>query len=345
MIKSVRFQNFTAFEDLKLEFSPGINVLLGQNSTGKTHIMKVLYSACSVIDIRETSTLEQKLSSVFLPDSIGRLVRRSVGRNKGRFSITRQDQAGSRSSNIVCEVTTLNKCDVTDGTWRKDMRNPAVYIPVKDMLAIAPGFKSLYEHRELQWEEIYVDILNRAYLPATRGRKTPQQNKLLKILQRSIEGRVVVKDEQFYLSMPSDGTLGKGTLEFTLLAEGYCRLGLLYLLIQNESLTKGSILFWDEPEANLNPKLSKTVVEILMALAEMGVQIFVATHDYVFLKELEFAQSSSSTSKFYSLYRSDSGAVSAATFDDFSEVAPNSIDEAFDSLLAREINSRLDIEK
>ena len=34
----VRLQRFTAFENLDLELSPGINVLVGANGTGKTHL-------------------------------------------------------------------------------------------------------------------------------------------------------------------------------------------------------------------------------------------------------------------------------------------------------------------
>ena len=41
----------------------------------------------------------------------------------------------------------------------------SVYIPVKEMLSNAPGFQSLYSKREIHFEEVYRDILDRAYLP------------------------------------------------------------------------------------------------------------------------------------------------------------------------------------
>ena len=43
-------------------------------------------------------------------------------------------------------------------------------------------------------------------------------------------------------------------------------------------------LFWDEPESNMNPKLMKLLVQILIELSRNGQQIIVATHDYVLLK-------------------------------------------------------------
>ena len=38
--QSVHVANFTAFHRLQLDFSPGLNVLIGPNATGKTHFVK-----------------------------------------------------------------------------------------------------------------------------------------------------------------------------------------------------------------------------------------------------------------------------------------------------------------
>ena len=58
-------------------------------------------------------------------------------------------------------------------------------------------------------------------------------------------------------------------------------------MIRNGLLERGTILLWDEPEANLNPQLYPLVVEILLELQKNGVQIFIATHNYNFAKYLE----------------------------------------------------------
>lgn len=49
---------------------------------------------------------------------------------------------------------------------------------------------------------------------------------------------------------------------------------------KNGMLEKGSVLFWDEPEANINPKYIPIIVDLLLVLSRSGVQIFVSTHDY-----------------------------------------------------------------
>ena len=46
-ITRVKLENFTVFDSLDLEPSPGINVLVGANGTGKTHLMKVCYAVPS----------------------------------------------------------------------------------------------------------------------------------------------------------------------------------------------------------------------------------------------------------------------------------------------------------
>jgi recombinational DNA repair ATPase RecF len=42
--QTLRLENFTAFKDTEFEFVPGINAFVGENGTGKTHVMKALYA-------------------------------------------------------------------------------------------------------------------------------------------------------------------------------------------------------------------------------------------------------------------------------------------------------------
>ena len=74
----VELENFTAFRSLKLDLCPGINVLVGANGTGKTHLMKVCYAAC---ESGSEDDFSGKLVRVFLPSArrLRRLVRRQSG--------------------------------------------------------------------------------------------------------------------------------------------------------------------------------------------------------------------------------------------------------------------------
>ena len=117
---------------------------------------------------------------------------------------------------------------------------------------------------------------------------------------------------------------------------------MLWLLISNGSLRPGAVLFWDEPETNLNPKLYGVVIEVLLELQRLGVQIFLATHDYVILRELDLQAKEGDKVAFHSLYRSEeTGEIECHTADDFQEIHPNAIMEAFDSIYDREIKRSL----
>ena len=215
--------------------------------------------------------------------------------------------------------------------WR---RTPvkSVYIPVKEMLASAPGFRSLYEARETHFEEVYVDILHRAYLPILRGPMDEQRRRLMDSLHGKLGGRVFVENEEFFLYNK------QGNLEFSLLAEGIRKLELLWLLIQNGVLQSGSVLFWDEPETNLNPELFGVVVDILLELQRTGTQVFFATHDYVILKELDLRKTDQDEVSFHSLYRDEkSGEIVSNTTSNYLDIHPNAIADTFNDLYDREI--------
>ena len=211
----------------------------------------------------------------------------------------------------------------------------SVYIPVKEMLSNAPGFRSLYSQREIHFEEVYSDILDRAYRPALRGPVAKERKSLLTNLQKTMEGKVTIKDEEFFLRNK------RGNLEFSLLAEGIRKLGLLWLLIQNGTLLSGSVLFWDEPEANLNPKLFGDLMEILLKLQRGGVQIFLATHDYVILKELDLRKEKGDHIAFHALFRNRQGEISHHMATSYLDIHPNAIAEAFADLYDREVERSL----
>jgi wobble nucleotide-excising tRNase len=113
-----------------------------------------------------------------------------------------------------------------------------------------------------------------------------EAEELAKSIEQTIGGKVRLKGGRFHVRYVATGF---GEIEAHLLAEGFRKLASIAYLIVNGSLTKDSILFWDEPEANLNPKLVTEVAKILRSLAAGGVQIFIASHDYLLTNELAMA--------------------------------------------------------
>ncbi len=339
MIKKVRFENFTAFEKLDIDCSSGINVIVGANGTGKTHILKTIYAACDVSKTKRS--FAEKITKVFLPsnEQIGRLVKRSAISSSGFAEVIRSSFNEELKLRVSFSNHTKNsdKAKIT-GSPKKwtEAAVESVYIPVKEMLSNAPGFRSLYSTRQISFEEVYADIVDRALLPYLKGPTDNQRKKILTILQKEMDGKVTVKNEEFFLRTK------QGMLEFTLLAEGLRKLALIWVLIQNGILLNGSVLCWDEPEANLNPKLMKTVAGILLELQRIGVQVFISTHDYVLLKEFDLLAKESDKIVFHSLYRDPtSGMLRAKTASNYLEIHPNAIADTFADLYDRDIQRTL----
>ena len=332
-ITRVKLENFTVFESLDLEPSPGINVLVGANGTGKTHLMKVCYAALRSKD-DFSDDFYYKLLDYFLPfgrDHL-RLIRRSGEGDTAWLTIYRGESFVKGELPTTVGFLSLPGSDTSDD-WGF-APSLATYIPAKDMLANAPGFRSLYAAREVHFEETYLDILDRAYLPALRNPAEFVPSRVLERLEAELGGKVTIHGEEFFLSIE------QGEIEFTLLAEGHRKLGLLWLLIRNGSLKPGAVLFWDEPETNLNPKLYRVVIDVLLELQRVGVQVFLATHDYVILRELDLQAQEGDKVAFHSLYHEE-GRITCHSTDKYLEIHPNAIMEAFDRIYDLEIKRSL----
>jgi len=323
-------KNFTAFQQLDVEFSPGINVFIGENGTGKTHLLKVLYTACEITKSRRE--FAEKLIQVFYPSNqqISRLAYRAKGDTRAKIEVFDGERSISLEFGRKTRSYTTAKVK-TQGDWLEKKLN-ASYIPVKEMLANAPGFRSLVSTRDLHFEGVYQDIIDRAFTPKLMGKAHPTRAKLLKILEGSIEGKVSHANEEFFLSDK------QGNLEFTLVAEGIRKLALLWLLIQNGTLWKGSVLFWDEPEANMNPKHLRNIVEILYELQKTGMQIFISTHNYILLKEFQVQKKKQNKVRFHSLFR-ESGEdkkINHSSTEDYLQIHPNTIVDTYSELYERD---------
>lgn len=93
-------ENFTVFEDITIPFSRGLNVLVGENGMGKTHIMKLAYAACQAS--KHDVSFSQKTTMIFRPDqsSIGRLVNRNKNGEYSGWFYTVIPESGNRRSDI-----------------------------------------------------------------------------------------------------------------------------------------------------------------------------------------------------------------------------------------------------
>ena len=62
---------------------------------------------------------------------------------------------------------------------------------------------------------------------------------------------------------------------------------MLLQLMKTGGLHKGMVLLWDEPEANLNPRLICLIARVLIQLSKLDIQVFITTHSLFLLREID----------------------------------------------------------
>lgn len=340
MIHTVRIRNFTAFTRLNLQCSGGINLFLGANGAGKSHLLKLLYILCAANTGAHLKTeaatvryLSEKLKGVFKPEvRIGRLCR-----DETQKALVRADLIASPLIEFALDAE-MDEAIVIRRHCDDAGRQPPVFIPTKEILSIFEGFSSLYLKREVTIDETYFDLSQALETPRL---KTPPEElaALLDTLKAACDGEFLfMKQKKFYYK-PVRGKL----LEVEFAAEGFRKLGMLQLLLQSGQIQPGvsGPLFWDEPEANLNPAIIKQVALILLELARRGQQIFLATHDYFLLKWLDLLKHPQDAVMFHTLFKNNEGRIELNSTDDYLNIQPNYIDDTFAALIDKDIEATM----
>ncbi|MFZ4504459.1 MAG: AAA family ATPase [Methylovulum sp.] len=308
MIKKLTLHNFTVFKDADLHFSTGLNVIIGENGTGKTHLLKLGYlfshahhglvkNKSVISDAKVEHYFSERLQNLFKPDKIGSLTSvDSDGKsnvsalvtgtiptvtiqmpNEPQLSSSTEETKWNFSfSNSSVDNVVLQERLTSNASYGK-----GIYLPSKEMISFFEGFLAAYENREFQFDETYRDLaLNLSANKLKNPPKFIEQD--LKTVGDDVGGKLKLEGGKFYLLSPTSQLR-----EVTLVAEGIRKIATLLHLLENGSLEVGDTLFWDEPESNLNPKLIKDVAAGLLSLCQHGIQVVIGTHSLFLLREIE----------------------------------------------------------
>lgn len=348
MLEKLELTNFTGFEKLDITFSAKINVIVGENGTGKTHLLKAAYALCAGASLFKNKSdlndeelamaLTTKLLRLFMPldDKLGKLHRQ--GANE-QANFTARFFQGQK-----CSATFFNnsqKLAIQRQSNYEKFQNEAVFIPTKEVLSFMKGFNSLYEKYGLSFDQTYQDVCLLLDLPEIRRENLHEKSKwAMEQIEMVCGGRFV-----FY---------GGGKVTFktehteysaNAMAEGFRKAGMLARLLETGAIQPGisGPLFWDEPETNMNPKLMKLLVEILLELSRNGQQIILATHDYVLLKwfDLLMDKGKEDHVRFHALSRDNEGRVQVDSVDDYRAITPNAIADTFNELTKEQVNKKM----
>ncbi|WP_437836605.1 AAA family ATPase [Sorangium sp. So ce1153] len=274
-------RGFTVFSDAAFDFAPGVNVLIGENGTGKSHVLKLVYALTEAArrfaagegldggaEPKLDDLVRGMLMGVFQPDSLDSFAKYSPG----------QADVSLEWEDARVEVTLPTRAALTskaDGDLSRIGR--PLFIPPREVLSIFPGFVEAWVRRESAFDRTYFDLCMALGLMPLRSRGPAA---LRDPIEQELGGKVFMRDGRFYLKYPGDD------MEVTMVAEGDRRLAMIANLLINGSLSENAYLLWDEPEANLNPKRARLTSDTAAGLAHAGAQVFIATHDYALTSEL-----------------------------------------------------------
>ena len=208
-IKRLTLSNFMAFENLQLYWSDNINIICGENSTGKTTLLKVMYSLTKPLnDINKTNLTKEmeeqffvkKMQGVFRPDDmkLGRLVSRNRGNKRTDFSV---DLARNHRISVGFSRGQTNHADISIDRNRFMEKCESIYIPTKEMISTVEHFVTLYDEYHIDFEEMYYDLAKLLDRPLSKGPNTTEQNQVLRNLEEIMSGNIVQKNKKFYFKI------------------------------------------------------------------------------------------------------------------------------------------------
>ena len=349
MIERIQLKNFTAFSDITMDFSPKINVIIGENGTGKTHLLKAAYGLCTgatvfknIPDANEDelkTALTAKLIRLFMPldDKLGKIHRQ--GATDQAFLAAQFNQ------NMTIAATFYNNSkalDIQNCSNYEQYHEEAVFIPTKEMLSFMKGFGSLFGRYELSFDQTYKDAFDLLELPEVRKDILHEKSKwAMAEIENICGGRFI-----FYGG--GKVTFKTGTNEYSanVMAEGFRKAGMLSRFLETGAIQPGvsGPLFWDEPEYNMNPKLMKLLVQILLELSRNGQQIILATHDYVLLKWFDLLADKEKNDhvRFHSLCKNkSSNEITVDSTDDYMAISESAISGTFAELYDEDVKRAL----
>lgn len=274
----------------------GLNVIVGENDTGKTQLLKLLYAVVRAAEeywrkqggpqpSKFADVLTSKLLWTFMPGgsefALGKLVHR--GRTETRWRIEWQGGHleatwGSRAQKHLADLEVMELELLKDCT--------ATFVPAKEILSLFAAIRETRERTELaSFDDTYFDLFRDFQHAIPRGRLQDPVYGALERLTEAAGGGEIEMDQEGVVWWVH----GRDRFPMSQTAEGIRKVGVLFRLLRNRRINpqRGGFLFVDEPEANLHPRAEVLLASLLDGLARAGIQVYVATHSYFVLKRLE----------------------------------------------------------
>lgn len=292
MIKSFEIKKYRQFESAKFENFSNINLFIGENDTGKTTILKFLYANCS--ELREIVDNGEKNISVY--SSLNKIQNIDImdilsGNNDNiDFNFPNKIiKLGLKSYYMhyfECSICNSKNEIITSKENVNDFKYDykALFIPAKEILSIMNSIAYLRSKGINDFDDSYNDIVFEIL-----AEKNINKENFLEVFKNKskydfYDGKVKMLNNgnKKVVYYRNDGEV----YDINFVAEGIKKLGIFPILHNTGNLTKKTVLFIDEPENSLHPKLVREFMRFLVDISKDEVQIFMASHNSFVLNQL-----------------------------------------------------------
>ena len=285
MLNNITIENFGPLTEMAWSNVGKINLVIGANDSGKTFLLKALYTAVRTLeeyrrgDERRSASeiLAEKLYWTFQPEKIGDLVTKGAD-GPILFSI-KMDQKMFQYG--FGRDTTKQISSIENHVPPQD--NNSVFLPAKEVLSLHRIIlKSREQDQVFGFDDTYLDLARALRQLPNGGGKHTSFSRARKDLETIVGGKVE------YDESTERWQFKKGNQKFPIgvTAEGVKKIAILDTLLGNRYLGEKSIVFIDEPESALHPSAISQLMDVVATLAERGMQFFLSSHSYFVVKKL-----------------------------------------------------------
>lgn len=284
MFQEVNLKNFGPLKDFKWDSLKNINLIIGKNGSGKTFLLKALYTAVKTIEANKrgqehrspSEILVDKLYWTFQERKIGDLVTRGA---EGPLEFMTMFDG----KNFIYKFGKDTMKEIKSIEYYVEPRDEnSIFLPAKEVVSIYGIIAETREDlRAFGFDDTYRDLAEILSRPLTRGRNYEVFSSSRSALIDIIDGKLEF-DEKAKVWM-----FKRGNQKFSIgvTSEGVKKIGILDTLLGNRYITPGSIIFIDEPDAALHPTAVGDLLRIIAKLSS-DIQFFLASHSYFVIKNL-----------------------------------------------------------
>jgi AAA15 family ATPase/GTPase len=295
MITKLNLQNFGPLTKVEWKNLAQINLIIGGNGTGKTFLLKSLYTAMRTLEEYKRGSnpksaaeiLWDKLHWTYQADKIGDLV--SKGASEALSFQCWVD--GNEFSYSFGKDTTKQIQSLENHVAPRSSNS--IFLPAKEVLSLQPIIlRSRDTDQEFGFDDTYLDLARALGQSTQTGKNYEVFAKSRKNLESMLGGKIEYDDNA------KRWQFKKGNQRFPIgvAAEGIKKIAILDTLLGNRYLDPDSIVFIDEPESALHPAALSQLLDIVAELAKRGIQFFLASHSYFVIKKLYLISRENDTS-------------------------------------------------